>query len=232
MGKVEREDCSSGDKEDSRTALNASIWEGWKAPKFSLSPLKVPAPTPSPGVVAGSCCPLRSLLGQLHRRQPGWAAPGPGRVQARAQRPGRATALAAGLGSRSCWDRWSWAAGARQAPPGCSCSSPTPPPWKTNWALPCWQGGRLGSWEGAPALAVLSSMRRLSRDGRSQVLQRGVESSTQVCRGGKLHSPCKCPSMVLEEREKEGKPVFFSMHGRTGEAGRRKKGKCSLMSAF
>lgn len=38
--------------------------------------------------------------------------------------------------------------------------------------------------------------------------------------------------MVLEEREKEGKPVFFSMHGRTGEAGRRKKGKCSLMSAF
>lgn len=91
-GRVEHEVCSSGDKEDSRTAPNASIWEGCEAPKLSLPPLKMPPPTPSPGVVAGSCCPLRSLPGQLHRRRLGWAAPGPGCGRGRARRPGSATA--------------------------------------------------------------------------------------------------------------------------------------------
>lgn len=52
------------------------------------------------------------------------------------------------------------------------------------------------------------------------------------CAGGKLHGHCKCPSMVLEESEKEGKPVFSSMHGRTGEAGRGRRGSTSLISAF
>lgn len=49
--------------------------------------------------------------------------------------------------------------------------------------------------------------------------------------GGKLHSPCKCPSVDLEE-SKEGGPVFSSMHGRTGEAETGRRGSVSIMPAF
>lgn len=50
--------------------------------------------------------------------------------------------------------------------------------------------------------------------------------------GGKLHGHCKCPSIVLEESKEEGKPGFSSMHGRTGEAGRGRRGSASLIPAF
>lgn len=74
------------------------------------------------------------------------------------------------------------------------------------------EAGELGQ---SFALAVLSPLLRLSRDGGR---------AAPRCAGGKLHGPCKLPSMVLEESEKEGKTVFSSMHGRTGEAGRERRG--------
>lgn len=220
MGRVEREDCSSGDKEDSRTAPNASIWEGWKAPKFSLFPLKVPAPTPSPGVVADSCCPLRSLPGQLRRRRPcrgGTGAgqcPGQGSASRHSHSPGSRAGKPQLLGQVELGS-WSRAGTTRL-----QLLQPNATSLENKLGSSLLAGREAGELGGSPSLScpltpaeVQQRWRELSAPERSGDQDSGVL-------GGKLHSPCKWPSMVLEESEKEGKPVFSSVHGRTGEAGR------------
>lgn len=78
-GRVDCEVCGNGgEEEDGRsTALNTSVCQGHKAPKFGLS-LKSSNSPPGPGVVAHSCCPLRPSPGQLCERRLGRAAPRPG----------------------------------------------------------------------------------------------------------------------------------------------------------